>query len=352
MLEKLIVNLKKHGYYNEEYIYEKIEGSDVIILHKKYNTKHSINKYNLIKRGTKCSILNALDKDDFLKKKLSFVRGDLYDYKLVKFKGNHSKIDIICNKHGVFKQSVANHLSGQGCPKCANNYFNLSEYLSKVNYIHNNKYDYSKFQYINAITKSIIICPEHGEFECTPNNHKTHSSGCPKCSGRLSIKERLDRLKSIHNNRYEYIGFKYETVNDKIKIKCELHGIFEQTVHNHENAQGCPVCKTSIGEKTIKEYLDKNNLNYEEQYSFKDCVDKYPLKFDFYLPEHNICVEYDGIQHFEPVELFGGERAFKERKKRDNIKDIYCKENNIGLIRIPYYEKDNIDNFFNFIFYI
>ena len=110
------------------------------------------------------------------------------------------------------------------------------------------------------------------------------------------------------------------------------------------NTKSCGKCnKHSIGEEIIQSFLIQNKINFDTQKQFDDCVNlktKHKLRFDFYLPNHNCCIEYDGIQHFEPREYFGGEEEFKKIQERDNIKNQYCKDNNIKLIRIPYTEKN------------
>lgn len=100
---------------------------------------------------------------------------------------------------------------------------------------------------------------------------------------------------------------------------------------------GCKI--RSSGEETIKQYLDKNDIEYKMQYSFPDCKDKYKLKFVFAVfTENNLSclIEYDGKQHFQPIEYFGGEDGYTSSVHRDEIKNLYCKKNNINLIRIPY----------------
>ena len=106
---------------------------------------------------------------------------------------------------------------------------------------------------------------------------------------------------------------------------------------------GCPECVNSKGETIISEYLKENNINYISEYTFDDCRNKRPLPFDFYLPDYNLLIEYDGEQHFEPVDFFGGEEQFEYQKYNDNIKNTYCIKNNINLIRIPYWDFDNIE---------
>ena len=102
----------------------------------------------------------------------------------------------------------------------------------------------------------------------------------------------------------------------------------------------------SKGELRIKNYLEKKSFLFEEQKTFNDCVNPKTnalLKFDFYLPNYNYCIEYDGEQHFKIIDHFGGKEEFIERQYRDNLKNQYCKDNNIKLIRIPYWDYNNIE---------
>ena len=107
--------------------------------------------------------------------------------------------------------------------------------------------------------------------------------------------------------------------------------------NNLLQGHGCPQCNNnSRGENRITVFLDKYRINYVPQKKFDNCKDKYALPFDFYLPDYNTCIEYDGIQHFQLVEHFGGQEEFERRKINDNIKTNYCIDKNINLIRLPY----------------
>ena len=105
--------------------------------------------------------------------------------------------------------------------------------------------------------------------------------------------------------------------------------------------------------KRISEVLDSLNIHYETEYSFDDCKDIRNLRFDFYLPNYNTCVEYDGEQHFKPVRFDKHnsrgtpQERFEKVKYRDKLKNDYCKNNNITLIRIPYTDFDNIESILN-----
>ncbi len=101
--------------------------------------------------------------------------------------------------------------------------------------------------------------------------------------------------------------------------------------------KSCGCLKESNGEYYIRVFLESCNIDFIQQYKFSDCRNKLPLPFDFYLPQQNICIEYDGQQHFEVVDFFGGKNGFEYRKNNDRIKNNYCKSHNIKLLRIPYY---------------
>jgi len=289
--------------------------------------------------GSGCPVCNSvkLSKSDFISR-CNEIHNNKFDYSLVDFGGVCYKIIIICPTHGNFEQRAGNHSSGQGCPMCSNKRWNNEIFIKKSIKIHGDKYDYSLVDYKNAHTKIKIICPEHGEFEQIPWNHLSLKEGCPYCAeNKSNLKLSKMKASTIHNNKYDYSYFtKYINVKEKIKIICPDHGEFTQKLNNHLNGQGCPICDESKGEKEIRRILDDSGFEYITEKKFDDCKYKNCLSFDFYLPEHNICIEYDGIQHFESVDFFGGISRLKYNQKVDHIKNDYCKNNNIELLRIKY----------------
>jgi hypothetical protein len=157
----------------------------------------------------------------------------------------------------------------------------------------------------------------------------------------LTLERFIEQSKLVHDDRYDYSKVVYgSNNNDKVCIICKEHGEFWQTPRGHLNEkQGCPKCKLSKGELTLERYLQKNNVMYESQKRFLDCKDKLPLPFDFYLPEVNICIEYDGQQHYRTWNGKQTERYlldFQKTRQHDEIKTNYCKENGIRLIRVSY----------------
>lgn len=270
-----------------------------------------------------------------------------YDYSLVEYINSKIKIKIICQEHGEFLQTPYHHtVRKQGCPICSKA-FNPTTFgfIQKSKEINGNKYDYSLVEYIKFNKKVKIICPYHGIFEQNPLNHIHLKHGCPKCSKNIDTSDEfIKKCNDLHNNKYDYSIIEYTNKRSRIKIICPDHGIFEQYSYAHlDKKQGCPVCSESKGERTITSYLNNLNILYEKQKTFVNCKNVYVIPFDFYLPEHNICIEFDGIQHFKSIEYWGGEEYLKKQKLRDKIKTEYCKDNNIKLIRIRYNENINQD---------
>ena len=308
--------------------------------------------------------------EEFIEKSIK-LHGNKYDYSKVKYINNFTKVTIICPKHGEFTQIPNHHLHGSGCSKCNSEKqsklrrMSKEEFIAKANEIHRiNKYDYSKVDYQGNKIKVCIICNNHEhpfEFWQKPNSH-LRGDGCPKCK---SIKQSQRQNSTTENfiekankkhgiGTYDYSKIKYINAYTKVEIICPKHGKFSQMPSSHLSGQGCPKCNKYKGEIVIRDFLTKYKMEFEEQKKFKGCKDKRELKFDFYLPKYNLCIEYDGIQHFEKVNWDGKytdkklEENLQSYKLRDKIKNDYCKNNEIGLLRIRYDEnvKEKLTEYF------
>ena len=282
------------------------------------------------------------------------IHGDKYNYDEVEIVNSLTKVKIFCKKHKeYFFQRIYGHLEGKGCPKCANENRNnnrkytTESFIKRANIIHKNKYDYSKTIYSDSKTKVIIICPIHGQFLQIPSMH-LKGEGCLLCSiekihndKKLPFKEFIKRAKYIFGNKYSYFQSTYDSFHKNIKIYCKsCKHIFFKKVYKHLQGYGCPYCskKISTGEQKIMKWLEDRNINFYFQKTFKNCRDKHLLKFDFYLPCYNMCVEYQGRQHYESIILFDKEETLLDRQRRDNIKREFCKNNGIKLLEIKYNE--------------
>ena len=170
--------LKDSGHWNDDYDYSEVEyvnnGTKVIIIDQKFNSKHSILPQKLINRNTNCIIRNCINKNEYLINEFFIKHGVKYDYSKISYTGTNNDVLIICKKHGEFNQKPTLHKSGSGCPKCGNLRASKAKFKSQdevtKSFIksHGDKYDYSKFIYKGVTKKAKIICRSHGVFEQTP----------------------------------------------------------------------------------------------------------------------------------------------------------------------------------------
>lgn len=290
--------------------------------------------------------MRKMDLSEFISRSKK-VHGNKYDYSKSIYIDSTQPIKIICPVHGEFNQTAQSHYGKKyGCQKCSVDNQKNDNFISDAKKIHGDKYDYSLVEYKNNKVKVKIICPIHGIFKQRPNDHTIKNrGGCYKCGkDNMSNKSRktnelfIKQSTDIHGGKYDYSLVEYTNCNNKVKVICKKHGVFNQTPIEHLSGCGCPKCKSSKGELSTREWLDKHNFNYIYQHKFDDCKNIGKLVFDFYLPEYNLCIEYDGEQHYKEKSFFGGEDGLRKTQMRDKIKDKYCVDNNILLLRIRYDE--------------
>lgn len=289
-------------------------------------------------------------------KRAMLIHKNKYTYVEGSFNGSHCKIIIKCPIHGFFSQMPRKHIyQGQGCPKCAKiatgalKKLSTNDFIKKALKVHGNEYDYSNSIYVSSRSTVDILCRKHGIFKQNSHMHLL-GEGCPLCRYEKSAmsninkvkKGIIDRFVGIHKDTYDYSSVKYKGMRKKVSIICRKHGLFKQTPNNHLMGAGCPLCyNKSRGEKFIADYLYSSNIYFIRQKKFSGCVNKRKLPFDFFLPDLNICIEYDGIIHFEPK--FGVDSLLKTNIN-DNIKNKFCQDKGIKLVRVPYMIK-NIPDF-------
>lgn len=303
-----------------------------------------------VKRRSESAKLNT---EDFIKRAKT-IHGDKYNYSKSNYIGRHKPITITCPIHGDFIQEAGNHLCGAGCPECRRvamsnmQKSNCEEFIKKAKAIHGDKYDYSKVEYVDSYTKVCIICPIHGEFWQRPNNHLS-GLGCQKCANehrndnnRGTTESFIAAAKKVHGDKYDYSKVEYVDSKTKVCIICPEHGEFWQIPNNHLHGWGCSRCSESSMEREMKDFLDKNNIQNIPQKKFDWLRFEEPLILDFFLPDYNIAIECQGLQHYEPVG-FGCKNKkkifeqFEKVKKRDAIKYDLCKNNGISIL---YYTRE------------
>jgi len=284
-------------------------------------------------------------KQNFINKSIK-AHNNKYDYSKVNYQTAKIPVTIICPDHGEFLQRPENHYRGIECPSCKGGIkLDKKHFIKKAKKRHKNKYDYSKVEYQNNHTPVTIICPKHGKFQQNPADHYKYD--CNQCGEdkaarkkTLTQKQFISKCIKIHGDLFDYSKISYKGHRNKVVIICKEHGDFKQKANSHLRGAGCPVCKESRGERKIRKFLEENNIKYKTEMTFKECRNIQPLRFDFYLPQQNICIEYDGIGHFKEGEgVWFTKESIKEGGKRDKIKDTFCnKKGNPSLIRISYKE--------------
>lgn len=299
-------------------------------------------------------------------KKCREVHGNFYSYEKTNYINAKTKVVIVCPIHGIFEQQPTKHLSGHGCLHCSKIKIHikmtksLDKFIEEAYKKYNNFYSYEKSNYINAATNIIIICPIHGEFEQSPHHHLYGKYGCKKCYALYKTKSKeafIEKAIKVHGNRYDYSEMVYVRQKIPAMIICKIHGKFMQRPDNHLHGQGCPMCRTSKGERKISKYLDNNHIQFKNQVIFNECLDKRVLPFDFgiYDEEQHIIgvIEYQGQQHYRETEIFGGKKDFEIRRKHDLIKKQFCIDNKINFLEIKYNEESKmiqlLDNFIGVI---
>ena len=212
------------------------------------------------------------------------------------------------------------------------------EFIREVQLIHHNRYDYSKLEYVNNKTKVCIICPDHGEFWQIPSDH-LNGKGCPQCAGNVRYNKDtfVDKAKIIHNDRYDYSKVEYVNAHTKVCIICPEHGEFWQTPNNHLNGNGCPLCKNrkigNVLRDTVEDFIEKSNELNEITNCLKVLLPQQRNReilrnreIDIYIPLLKLGIEYNGL-HWHSERLGKGKNYHLDKLNK-------CNEQGIRLIQI------------------
>lgn len=305
-----------------------------------------------------------------------------FDYSDSEYKNNHTSVKIFCNIcKNPFYQLVDSHKKGFcGCKNCMPKYrsFKTQQYtiedifkLAIEKHGDSLEYNFEKTEKeYTGYSHSYIhyVCPKHrenGERRVSCQNHILQGHGCSSC-GRIqsgisnteSLEENIRKSEKKHGKgRYDYSHIKeedFKTKRDKVEIFCsELdedgnpHGPFFPTWSNHIGGSGCPKCNTLNNSKAVQlitKILLEYNINFEKEKRFPDCKNKKPLPFDFFLVDYNMLIEFDGIQHFEPMRWYNNnpadpkkaEKKLLQTQANDKIKNNWSKKSPYTLYRISY----------------
>ena len=270
-----------------------------------------------------------------------------------------SDLFIECPKHKIQKTNYIRVKQGRFCPLCgyefgaSKNKKNILQVIKAVK----DKGDeiLNPEKYVNMKTNNLKIkCKLCNNVWTTSLASLCSSDGlCPDCGIKKCAKSNMlssstvTHIISSKNNNILLNPEDYKGNNIRnLKVKCKCGNVYTVSLANYvyNDVIRCPQCtkKESRGERIIREFLEANKINFQQEQRFSDCVDKRTLPFDFYLPEYNTCIEFDGQHHYFPI--YNDDIHFEITKKHDKIKTQYCDNNNIKLIRIPYWQGENINS--------
>lgn len=263
-----------------------------------------------------------------------------------------------CKIHNIeWKSPPASILLGSGCSECKieriSDHTRLTdrEYIERLHKVNPNILVVGK--YINIKTPIAHKCLVHDiEWITTPGS-VLQGTGCPKCGiEKISAKNRKSHEQYIsevkEKNPSIIVLEEYVDINIPILHKCSIDGCeWKASPNSILRGAGCPQCHESRMERITRIWLESHQIKFERNKKFDGCIDKKQLSYDFYLPFYNTNIECQGMQHYKPVEYFGGNDSFLVQQRHDKIKREYCFNNNIRLLEIAYYEDINetLNNF-------
>lgn len=350
--------IKKFGdLYDYSSLPDKFNNHTILNLYCKQHGNFTIRADSHFRSKTgcpKCSYKNMTFTQEEIMQKIANMNNN-YTYDKFKYQGMNIKSIITCRIHGDFYQTPAKHiLLNQGCPKCAlerepYNKFTKSEFIKKL------KNNISSLELISdyyglkqpVIVKCNIcnnIISEYTAWNILYNNC------CPECKKIETNKDITQKLNNIINGEYTYSNNeKVLSENNLINIQHKCGYIISRKISIIlRHGIKCPICypSESKGALTIKNYLLKKGINFIQEKTFENLRDKLPLRFDFFIPNKNLLIEFDGEQHFSP--RFGHSKEekienFNILQKHDYLKNKYASEHNINLLRIRYYEQKHIE---------
>lgn len=276
------------------------------------------------------------------------------------YKRQRDEMNFICKCGEPFATSMDAFIrkNVRQCNKCGysngakKNALTHSEFMERAEKLLGREFKILEGNYKNQKSTFIIYHEVCGEsFSRTAQKILSCKNECGVCGSNVKRKkEQVQEELNLFSNEIEVV----EYINsDKVVV---MHTICGATVNRpmtelrKHRGFYCPVCKSSYGVRKIIEYLTKNNIDFIREYEFDECKNIRKLPFDFYLPKLNACIEFDGDHHDRVLYHWGGEVRFNEVQKRDSIKNNFCKNNNIPLLRIKDKHKDNIEDIlYNFI---
>ena len=296
---------------------------------------------NSFLRGSRCPYCAGLIKktNEQFQQEIYDLVGNEYVF-LDVYVNTNTKLRVKHNECGhIYGVRPADFLRGTRCPYCNGNHKKTdAEFKDEVYSLVGNEYEFID-PYQGAFAKTRVKHNECGHiYKVTPANF-IMGHRCSYCYG-TPKKNNIQFLQEVYGlvgDDYTFLE-SYVDSYTKLRVKHNNCGnIYEVSPHAFLSLHNrCPYCNSSKGELIIAKILNTLNIKYESQKTFDNLKDTQLLSYDFYIPNQNILIEYQGLQHYEPVDYFGGEDKFKLQQKHDKLKSDYAKDHHYNLIAVPY----------------
>lgn len=331
----------------------------IVVIHNICGHEYEVTPDNFLNKGTRCPKCNGGVKktDEEFKQEIKDLVGEEYTVH-DKYINTHTAIEFTHNTCGnVFKKSPGAFTSqGQRCPRCSRGSqkelarLTNSEFTQDILDLVGDEYTFLE-EYKGNRERILVrhnICGH--EYQVVPSRFKqgNRCKNCVATSQRKTQEEFIEEVSMISDGKYSVMG-EYRAARFLIEFKHEECGHhFLSTPNNFISGNRCPNCYISKGEERIASFLKENDIAFEREYTFDDLTHINKLRFDFMVTrpcnDAPVLIEYDGKQHFEPIEVWGGEDYLKDIIARDKKKDEFALNKEIDLIRIPYWDFDNIES--------
>lgn len=289
--------------------------------------------------------LFAISNDNFiLKCKKKF--GDTFSFDKTKYVNAFTNVTVTCNIHGDITVNPREFLKSLGCHKCAHGTESKKMTLSELKERLDKKHKGNVIPLFNELkgvdSIGTFYCIKHDNTFNETSSNAMKKFGCKYCQKEQREKNLskrkdsfIERATMVHDKKYSFDDLIYKGIKRRGIITCKIHGNFSIKLENLLKGQGCPKCKQSIGEASIERKLLNENIEFKQEETFSFLKNGHRTKrLDFYIPRLKIAIEYQGRQHFEVIEFFGGELGFQERLQRDILKNKLCNENGIDIFYI------------------
>ena len=292
--------------------------------------------YNKLSQGRRCYRCSNQYKPTFDEVKEIYKK---IGYELLanedEYKNSLSKLKFKCNNAHINEMTLNSITQGNKCSICTKNKKLTYDFVKQE--FEKRDLTLVSTTYTNARTLMDFICNKNShKYQISYDDLRHNINPCARCAGMGKLNFE-DIKKEFEDEGYTLLSTTYINAHKKLKYKCDNNHIVEISYTHFKSGKRCPKCQESRGERAIRKFLETSSdiESFISEHKFPDCKNINCLPFDFYVND-KFLIEFDGCQHFDAYDFFGGQKTLEETQKRDKIKTDYCRKNNIPLLRISY----------------